>query len=97
MARDLSLAEIAAEVGLSQQHFARAFKVSTGMPPHRYLLQRRLERASQLLMTTPLSLAEISLTCGFSSQAPMTTAFCQAYAATPGKLRSTVRSVPLAA
>lgn len=60
-----ALAEIA---GLSVHHFARAFRQSVGIPPHGYLVQRRVERARHLLRKTDLPLSEIALAAGFSDQ-----------------------------
>src|SRR5215813_13897439 len=48
LARALPLAELSAEAHLSQFHFARLFKESTGLPPHRFVVQRRVERACAL-------------------------------------------------
>jgi AraC-like DNA-binding protein len=81
------LAEIAEECGLSPSHFARSFRKSTGMPPHRWLMQRRLERAKSLLLASTLSLSEIGLACGFADQSHFTTAFTKAVGASPGAWR----------
>lgn len=66
--RDLSLAELAHLVQLSPYHFARLFKQSTGLAPHKFHLQCRVERAKRLLLAGELSLAEIACVVGFSSQ-----------------------------
>lgn len=62
-----SLAELAMEVGLSTFHFCRAFKVSTGTPPHRYLQTVRLVEAERLLSTTSLPIVDIALQIGFET------------------------------
>jgi transcriptional regulator GlxA family with amidase domain len=59
---------LASMAGLSTHHFARAFHQSVGMPPHSYLLSRRLERAERMLRETRLPLAEIAGATGFSDQ-----------------------------
>ncbi len=88
----LSLRALAALAGLSVFHFARAFKESTGLSPHRYVLRRRVDRARQLLAGTGLSLAEIAVRCGFSNQSHFTTAFRQIAGATPTRWRELSRS-----
>jgi AraC-like DNA-binding protein len=64
----ISLEALASMAGLSAHHFARAFRQTVGMPPHGYLLQRRLERVEHLLRDTQLPLSQIALTVGFSDQ-----------------------------
>jgi AraC-like DNA-binding protein len=61
----ISIAELAKECGVSAKSFSRAFKKSTGMPPHRWLLQRRIEKAKFLLRDSHYSLREIASACGF--------------------------------
>ncbi len=63
----LPLNDLARLVELSDFHFARMFKQSTGAAPHRYVMQRRLHRARELLTHSKLSATDIALTCGFSS------------------------------
>src|SRR5262252_3098557 len=58
------LAEVS---GVSQAHFARSFKEAFGVPPHRYLLTRRLERAKALLRDTDLPVTEIAFQTGWDS------------------------------
>jgi len=65
----MSLSQIAIECGLSSTYFARAFKVSTGLSPYRWLAQHRIEKASQTLTSTLLPLSEIAAQCGFADQA----------------------------
>ena len=60
---------------LSMDHFARLFRHSTGLPPHRYVLQRRIARARELVSDRRLSLAEIGYDLGFPSQAHFTSMF----------------------
>jgi AraC-like DNA-binding protein len=72
--QNLSLAEIAGAMGLSPHYFCTAFMRSTGIPPHRYLLQRRIDQAKPML-AGGASIAEVALECGFSSQSHFTTVF----------------------
>ena len=72
---DLSLAELAEVADLSQFHFARAFRKSTGQTPQQYLMQQRIERAKQLLSKDDLPIVEISLRTGFKNQSHFTTLF----------------------
>jgi AraC-like DNA-binding protein len=73
--------------GLSAKHFARAFRQSTGVPPHRWLIEKRIERAKALLLGGGLSLAEIALACGFADQSHFTAAFRRGTGITPGAYR----------
>lgn len=63
---DLGLRNLAAVSGLSADHFARAFRESTGVPPHRYVLQRRLAHARRLLETSEMPIVEIASSLGFA-------------------------------
>jgi len=65
----ISLGDLASMAGLSPNHFARAFQQSVGIPPHQYLLRRRLEHVEQMLRDTQLPLAQIAQSVGFSDQA----------------------------
>jgi AraC family transcriptional regulator len=69
------LDELAALCGLSRGHFARAFKRTLGMPPHRWLLARRIDRAKHLLRHTNMPISEIALDCGFADQSHLTRVF----------------------
>lgn len=84
---EIALGQLAVECGLSVRHFGRAFQQSMGLPPHRYLLKRRVERAKELLLSSPLSLLEIALACGFADQSHFTRVFRAAVGATPGAWR----------
>jgi len=75
LAGDIRLAELARECGLSTSHFARAFKVSTGTSPHRWLMRRRIESAMWLLRNRQSSLSQVALACGFSDQSHFTRVF----------------------
>ncbi|AHC37793.1 AraC family transcriptional regulator [Pseudomonas fluorescens] len=83
----ISLGQLAGMCALSEYHFARMFRQSFGLPPHQYLLARRLARAQTLLRGASLPLGEIALACGFSSASHFTHRFRQALGATPGEYR----------
>ncbi|TBU93983.1 AraC family transcriptional regulator [Phytopseudomonas dryadis] len=87
LAEPPSLEALAAAVNLSPFHFARVFRRSTGLPPHAWLQQRRLEQARTLLRDgcAPLSVA---LQLGFSDQSHLGRQFKQAYGVAPGEYRS---------
>lgn len=87
LADDLSHAELASEAGMSPFHFARAFKAATGLPPHRYVLQCRVQRAQALLVETHQSVTEIAHACGFSSSQHLAKVFRQHVGATPSGYR----------
>lgn len=87
----LSLGDLAGALGMSVYAFSRAFKTSSGMAPHQYLTQRRIERVKTRLAETNDSLAGIAYDAGFSSQAHMTTAFKKIVGATPGAFRRALR------
>src|SRR6202795_1481469 len=89
--REIHIAQLAYECGLSASQFARAFRQSTGCPPHRWLLQRRIERAQNLLLTSDKTLPEIASSCGFSDQSHLTRAFGQTVGTPPGLWRRTKR------
>ena len=73
-------------------HFARRFKVATGLPPHQYLIVRRVERAKQLLQQDrDFSLAEIAARAGFSDQSQFSQHFKRAVGVTPGQFRTSAR------
>ena len=61
--------------GLSATHFGRAFRAATGMPPHKYLQDLRMERARALLETTKLSVTQIAFECGFEQGTSFATSF----------------------
>lgn len=85
--QDLGLGDLAALADLSTHHFGQAFKASTGMPPHRYLIERRIHRAKELLIGGNQSIAEIAVSVGFSSQSHMTFNFRKLVTTTPARYR----------
>jgi AraC family transcriptional regulator len=87
-----SLEQMAAVAGLSPYHFARQFKAATGLPPHQYVIARRVERAKQLLQTgTDKSLAEVAAHAGFSDQSVFSHHFKRLVGVTPGQFRTPAR------
>jgi AraC family transcriptional regulator len=84
---DIPLSTVAAACGLSASHFARAFKQSTGQPPHRWLLHRRVARAKDLLSGSSTPLAEAALACGFADQSHFGRVFERVVGVTPGAWR----------
>jgi AraC-like DNA-binding protein len=87
LSRPPSLRELAAHVGLSPAHFCTAFRQSTGHPPHRYLLNRRVARAKRLMAEPHLNLTEIALGSGFSSSSQFATTFRRIDGMTPSAYR----------
>jgi AraC family transcriptional regulator len=85
---DLELAEIAEAAELSPYHFARSFKQTTGVTPIQFLMQRRIERAKQLLAGSELPLAEIALSVGFKNQSHFSTLFRKFTEITPKAWRN---------
>jgi AraC family transcriptional regulator len=90
LAEDITVTDLANVACLSIFHFTRAFASATGVPPHRYVSQRRLESAKAMIATgSPLS--EIAFNCQFSSQSSFTRAFRRATGMTPAEYRRTLQ------
>jgi AraC-like DNA-binding protein len=85
----LDIATIARAARLSPAHFSREFRRTFGVPPHQYLLTRRLERAAELLRHTDRSVAEICLGVGLASIGSFTTSFGRMYGLSPTAYRAT--------
>jgi AraC-like DNA-binding protein len=81
---------------VSEAHFARSFKRAFGVPPHRYLLTRRIERATALLRDTDLGITEIAFQTGWSSVGTFGRTFRDVTGESPGELRARVRPAPQA-
>ncbi|HWM44831.1 MAG TPA: AraC family transcriptional regulator [Burkholderiales bacterium] len=86
LAADVSLHALAALAHLSVDHFVRAFRGATGKTPHRFALERRLERAAALLKG-PASIAQIAHACGFRSAAHFSVRFHARFGVTPSHYR----------
>jgi AraC family transcriptional regulator len=89
----LQLAQIAAEIGLSVSHFSRAFRISTGLPPHQWLLRQRVRAAKQLMTVRDLPLSEIALSAGFANQSHFTRVFSDVVGVSPGAWRREAHGV----
>ncbi len=87
LAEDVGLQDLAAVAGLSLHHFSDAFKTSTGMPPHRYQIDRRIRRAKELLLGTDRSITAIALEVGFASHSHFTDQFRKRTGTTPMRFR----------
>ncbi len=85
--RDLSLVQIAGVINISPTYFASLFKRATGISPHQYVIQQRVERAKLLLSKTDLMIADIALQVGFSSQSHLTQQFKRLTSMTPKQIR----------
>lgn len=83
LARRLSLAEVAAQCGLSRAHFARAFKNTFGMPVHAWLQVQRISRARRLLAAQDKSMTQVALECGFADQSHFSRVFKRVLGMTP--------------
>jgi AraC family transcriptional regulator len=87
-----TLEQLAAVARLSPYYLARQFKRATGLPPHQYVIARRVERAKQLLQAgTDLSLAEVAACAGFSDQSQFSHHFKRLVGLTPGQFRKSAR------
>ena len=80
--------------GVSAAHFARSFKEAFGVPPHRYLLTRRIERAMALLRDADLSITEIAFETGWKSLGTFGRTFRDVTGESPGAIRARERAAP---
>lgn len=87
LAEPLTLAEIASVCGLTRVHFATQFRVATGLPPHEFVLRRRIERAQELLGRAELSILEVALSVGFHTHSHFTSVFRRIVGWTPSEWR----------
>ena len=88
---DVSLAALASDAGLSRSHFCRAFKESTGLSPHAWLRQYRLEQAMNMLRDTDTSIVSVAAELGYASQTAFAAAFRRLTGETPSDWRRGVR------
>src|ERR1700756_3815737 len=88
---DVSLSTLASDAGLSRFHFCRAFKESTGLSPHAWLRQSRLELAMNMLRDTDESIVSIAAALGYGSQTAFAAAFKKLTGETPTNWRRRVR------
>jgi AraC-like DNA-binding protein len=95
-AKPLTVSRLASMAGLSTFHFIRAFRAATGQTPHQYLRARRIERACELLVTTPIPVTEICDAVGFQSLGSFSALFRKLTGETPAAYRAARRrSVPI--
>lgn len=87
IARAIRVSDLSALVFRTAAHFSRAFKRSFGLTPHVYVLRRRIEFASQLMIESSTPLSEIALKCGFNDQAHLCKQFRKHTGATPAAWR----------
>ena len=80
--------------GVSEAHFARSFKDAFGLPPHRYLLTRRIERASSLLRDTELSITDVAFSTGYKSLGTFGRTFKDVTGQSPGDFRAQQKATP---
>jgi AraC family transcriptional regulator len=91
---NLSVQELADACGLSLGHFARAFAKTFGRSPHRWLTERRVDRARDFVLNSRLSLAEIAALCGFADQSALCRSFKRIHGISPGAWRRSTASEP---
>jgi transcriptional regulator GlxA family with amidase domain len=89
---DWTVQKLAEVSGVSPAHFARSFKQAFGVPPHRYLLTRRIERATALLRDTDLSITEIAFQTGWESLGTFGRIFRDITGESPRAVRKTMRA-----
>ena len=89
--KNISIRMLADVAGLSMFHFARTFKQSEGVTPHRFLLQSRLRRVQELLANTELPLSQIAIAAGFSDQSHCARRFREFVGVTPRRYRWSTR------
>jgi AraC family transcriptional regulator len=90
LGRAVTIRELAGMADLSPHHFVRMFKRTLGLTPYQYVLERRVERAKELLQNQAASLAEIGLSTGFCGQSHFTSAFRRVVGATPAEFQRLV-------
>ena len=81
------IAELAKLVGLTRFHFIRSFKQSVGVPPHQFMIQRRVERAKEMLAERSNSIADVAACSGFNSSIQLSRAFRRVVGVTPSEFR----------
>ncbi|WP_186307827.1 helix-turn-helix domain-containing protein [Paraburkholderia sp. BCC1884] len=92
MCKKISLADMAGQAGLSRMHFASQFKRATGTTPHLFLLQKRVEKAKDLLLDQNLSIQDVAFDVGFGSQSHFTVVFRKLTGITPTHWRAQNRT-----
>ena len=85
--KEISVQHLAALVGLSATHFSSLFRNATGVSPHRFLIQKRVERARKLLVSSSDSIAHVAIQVGFYDQSHLTRQMRRVLGICPGRLR----------
>lgn len=91
---DWPVSRLARVSGTSEAYFARSFRMAFGIPPHRYLLTRRVERATALLRDTNLPIIEIALQTGWNSLGTFGRTFRDVTGLSPSELRRRAQAAP---
>lgn len=87
LGEDISLSNIANELGMSQYYFCHLFKRSTGISPHQFLIRQRVERAKLLLKQSERTVTSVALDCGFANQSHFARCFRQCTGMNPNQFR----------
>jgi AraC family transcriptional regulator len=90
-----ALGDLAQLAGLSDYHFPRVFRATTGLTPHQHLLRTRLRVAAALLVRSHLPVTGIALAAGFEDLSNFTRTFRAEYSLTPSRFRAQVRRRPV--
>lgn len=85
--QNMSLDDLANIAGISKYYFCRLFKQTTGIPPHQYIVRRRIEKAKELLKCSNLTTVEIALECGFAHHSHLSRHFKRLVGVSPQKFR----------
>ena len=88
LAQPISVPQLAAAVNLSPSHFSRLFRSSTGLSPHAYIVQRRIDDAKHLLLTTDLTVKEIACRTGYRSEVNFIVSFTKKAGLSPSVFRT---------
>ncbi len=91
LSEDLSTSKLSSLAEINASYFSEVFKQHTGLPPHKYILRKRVERARELLQSTTLPIACIAEETGFSSQSHMTATFSRVLEHSPSEIRKRVK------
>ena len=86
--QDLRLADIASLVSMSTYHFARMFKLSTGLTPHQYIVKQRLDKAKELLRYSQIAIADVGYLVGYKNSSHFTRVFRRHIKTTPKAYRN---------
>ena len=95
LSRRILVSDLSTLVQRSEAHFARAFKKTFGVSPHAFVMRRRVEKASQLMLVGDDSLSDIALACGMTDQAHLCKAFRQMTGQTPAAWRRQRRALAM--